>query len=99
MTVACDAPGVAVADRMVAMAWPLADSRPGISEFSVHRDGRSLLFHWKPDLDALEDALGLMQLLKQQGCENVQVQLESGAEITRMPEGMKRLDREGAGPG
>ncbi len=99
VTVACDAPGVPAADQLVAMAWPLADSRPGISEFSVHRDGRSVLFHWKPDLDALDDAVGLMQLLKQQGCKNVRVQLESGTEITRMPKGMKRLDREGAAPG
>ena len=99
VTVACDVPNDQAANQLATMAWPLADSRPGISEFSIHRNGRRFLFHWKPDLDALDDAIGLMQILKQQGCENVQVQLESGAEITRMPKGMKQIERDNATPG
>ena len=54
------------------------------------------MFHWKPDLDALDDAIGLMRILKQQGCENVQVQLESGSEITGLPKDMQRIERENA---
>ena len=99
VTVACDVPNDQAANQLATMAWPLADSRPGISEFSIHRNGRRFLFHWKPDLDALDDAIGLMQILKQQGCENVQVQLESGTEITRMPKGMKQIERDTATPG
>ena len=99
VTVTCDVPNDQAANQLATMAWPLADSRPGISEFSIHRNGRRFLFHWKPDLDALDDAIGLMQILKQQGCENVQVQLESGTEITRMPKGMKQIERGNATPG
>ena len=99
VTVTCDVPNDQAAAQLETMAWPLADSRPGISEFSIHRNGRRFLFHWKPDLDALDDAVGLMQILKQQGCENVQVQLESGTEITRMPKGMKQIERDNATPG
>ena len=96
VTVSCDVPDEAAAEEMVVMAWPLADSRPGISEFSILRDGRRFMFHWKPDLDALDDAIGLMRILKQQGCENVQVQLESGSEITGLPKDMQRIERENA---
>ena len=99
VTVACEVPDERAADQLAAMAWPLADSRPGISEFSMHRNGPGFVFHWKPDLGELDDAVGLMRILEQQGCKNVQVQLESGNAITRMPKGMKRIRRDQAESG
>ena len=74
------------------MATPMAESRPGISVFSIYRKGRHCIFHWKSDPDELRDAMGLMRILKQQGCENVQLQLESGPEITGLPDDIIKLE-------
>ena len=99
VTVGCDVPNDQAATQLETMAWPLADSRPGISEFSIRRNGLGFVFHWKPDLDSLDDAIGLMQILRQQGCKNVHVQLESGPGITRLPKDMKTVEREPAPSG
>ena len=58
VTIRCDAPDEAAADQMIPMARVLASSRPGITELSIYRNGRSCLFHWKPELEELKDAIG-----------------------------------------
>ena len=96
VTIRCDAPDEAAADQMIAMARVLADSRPGITELSIYRNGQDCIFHWKPELEELKDAIGLLGILQQQGCKNVRLQLESGPEITGFPEGMMKTEPQGA---
>jgi hypothetical protein len=85
VTLICEAPDEADAQKLVALTMAGAEQRLPVTRFTATNVGKRCYFHWKPKKSRLEGASGLVDWLKRQKCDGFRMQLESGPGITGLP--------------